>query len=208
MSEALIASLQAEIGRLNQKNAELAAEAKDRRIKSKKTTAELDELKAKHAALSTEHDGLKTQAAAAPSEKDRTIAELQGKLLARDHRDAFGSVKEFEGPPGEDGAPKKYRLNDGVTVDAVFKQTDYKAEGATPDAKAVSEHYLKALAAHKYLFAEATATDAAASQQPASLGRREAGPGARTSSPTTTVTPSVAARVDAEYGSRPLGRIA
>ena len=207
MSEALISSLQAEINRLNAKNAELASEAKDRRIKSKSLQTELDATKSQLAAISTEHETLKSKASAAPAEKDATIAELQGKLLARDHRDAFAGTKEFE-LAGADGKATKYKLADGVTVDAVWQLSGYKAEGATPDAKVISEHLGRAQAAHPFLFSEVADPAAAAATQPSALPRRDGGVGARTSNPVNAVTPSVAAQVDAAYGSRPLGRIA
>lgn len=173
MSEVLIASLQKRIEELTGEVTALKGESKDRRIKGKTLATELEKLRAESAALRDERDRYKAQTEAKPGEEAARIAELEGKLLAREHRDAFAKVRDFAGPDG-----KKYQFREGVDVDAVWQLTGYKAEGAMPDAQAISAKLGDAVTAHPYLFAEvATIAPGGATRPPLNQGR-EAGPGA------------------------------
>jgi len=181
MSEALIASLQKRIDDLTGQVAQLNAEGKTRRIENKRIKAELEDARGQVAALTTQRDTLQNQANAGPAELQAQVADLQGKLLARDHRDAFGGVKEFS-VKGEDGKESKYTLNKGVSVDDLWTALGYKAEGETPDAAKVSGLLSGAVATKPYLFAPAsgeTPTNAAgAATTAAGHGVGRPGPGA------------------------------
>lgn len=152
MSEVLIASLQKRIEELTGELAGVKAASKERQQKGKVAAAELERLRAESAALATERDGYKARAESGPVELNGRIAELEGTLRARDHRDAFAAVKEFVGPDG-----KKYNLAPKVTTEAVWGQIGYKPEGETPDGKAIAAQYTRALEGHPYLFAEVSA---------------------------------------------------
>ncbi len=186
MSDVLIANLQKRLEELTTENASLKSENKDRRVKTRKATEELDQLKKDMGTLTTERDTLKTSAEAKPGELQARIGELEGQIRTRDHRDAFGAVKEFE--VSKDGKPTKYTLRDGVNVDSLWKQLDYKAEGETPDAKAISERLGQAVMAHPFLFSEVAATAPGGATRPTLIASREAGPGGGkgTESPTVT----------------------
>lgn len=198
MSETLIASLQKRIDELTGENASLKAENKDRRIKAKKGSEELDDLRKQVETLAAERDTFKTKAEASPGEHAAKIAELEGQIRQRDHRDAFSSVKEFE------SGGKKYTLHPKASIDAVWKQIGYTPEGETPDGKAVAEQFGRALEAHPYLFAEADAAGAA--QRPTTVQSREAGPGAGKGSSSATVTAAAGSQVVSTAGGIP-GRI-
>jgi hypothetical protein len=210
MSDALIASLNDQIKTLMGENASLKAESKDRRIKGRKATEELEKLRGDMATVIAERDDLKSKIEAKPGELQATIDQLQGAIRTRDHRDAFGSVKEFV-HAGQDGTTKKLKLAEGVKIDALWQLSGYKAEGDAPDAKAISEHYGKAFDAHPFLFADAapeTGTTApGGATRPFAVQGREAGPGAGkgTIHPPTL---NAMTQIDASYGDRNPGRIA
>jgi hypothetical protein len=178
MSDISEAGLAKRIEELSAENASLKSENKDRRIRNKAAATELDQLKAQLATITADRDTHKATATALPGEKDAQIADLTGKLLARDHRDAFAAVKDFDGPvdPTTGKAPK-HKLADGVTIDALWQLAKYKAEGATPDAQTVAKTLGEAAKAHPFLFSTVdTAADAAA--RPIVVAAREGGPGA------------------------------
>jgi hypothetical protein len=177
MSDISEAGLAKRVEELSAENASLKAENRDRRIRNKAATTELEDLRAQVKLVETERDGFKTTATALPGEKDATIASLTGKLLARDHRDAFAAVKDFDGVVDpKTGKTPKYKLADGVTIDALWQLSQYKAEGATPDAQAVTTKLGEAAKAHPFLFATVdTAADAAA--RSIAVSAREGGPG-------------------------------
>jgi hypothetical protein len=207
MSDISEAAQARRIEELVSENTALKTENKGRRIKTRDGDAALVALRAEFVALTTAHEALKTSSTALPAEKDAKIAELTGRLTSRDHRDAFAEVASFDGPADDKGVVPKYRLGDGVKLDTIFELVKYKAEGETPTAQAIATKLGEAQRAHPYLFATVDpAADAAT--QPGTVARREAGPGARTTTTASTVTPSVAAQVDAAYGNRPFGRIA
>lgn len=211
MSDVLITSLQQRINELQTENATIKAEAKDRRLKAKGLTGELETLRKQVTDLTAERDQVRQKAEAGPTEFTARIAELEGQLRTRDHRDAFSGVKDFE-TVGPDGKPAKYRLNDGVKPEAIWQLTGYKAEGETPDAATVTTRYAEALQAHPYLFAAASpetgTTAPGGATRPITVQPRESGPGGRTSMSNNTLPPSATAQVEASHGNRPAGRIA
>jgi len=192
MSVETISFLQTRVTALESENASLKAENKDRRLKYKGASTELEDLKKQLGTLTAERDQLKARADAGPKELNDKIASLESSLRARDHRDAFASVKEFE-VTGKDGKPVKYKLRDGVTADAVMKQLDHKAEGETPKAEAIKARLGEALQTHSFLFAEAAAPDGA--QRPFTLPSREAGPGGGKGPDSPTVTAAQGGKV-------------
>lgn len=211
MSDALIQSLQSRINELQTENATIKAEAKDRRLKGRALSTEMETLRKQVTDLTAERDQVRQKAEAGPTEFTARIAELEGQLRTRDHRDAFAGVREFE-VAGADGKPARYTLADGVKIDAVWQLSGYKPEGETPDGKAVSGRFAEALSAHPFLFkpatVETTTPAPGGATRPITLSGREAGPGGRTSTSNNTLPPSAAAQVDASHGNRPAGRIA
>lgn len=153
MSEVLIASLQKRIEELTGELAGVKAASKERQQKGKVAAAELERLRAESAALATERDTYRARAEAGPVELNAKVAELEGMLRARDHRDAFAKVKEFTSPDG-----KKYQFREGVDVESLWQLTGYRAEGATPDAQAITAKLGEAATAHPFLFAEVAPT--------------------------------------------------
>lgn len=89
MSEALIASLNQRITALEGEKANLKAALKEARNETKTIKAEFEKLNAEANELLGEYEQLEQQANAAPDELQSRIAELQGQLATRDHRDAF-----------------------------------------------------------------------------------------------------------------------
>lgn len=206
MSDALIQSLQKRVEELSNENTSLKSENKDRRIKSKKFGDELEQLRNQVKTLATERDTFKSAAEAKPGEIAARNAELEAQLRTRDHRDAFAAVSTFDFA-GPDGKAKKFRLADGVKPEAVWQLSQYKAEGETPDAKAVSARYTAALQAHPYLFAEATDTAAGAAPRPITVSAREGGPGAGKGTSSETVTSASAGKTLSFGTGRPEGAI-
>jgi hypothetical protein len=183
ISEAALAKRNEE---LSAENSSLKAENKDRRVKSRDGRAELEKLRAQLVTVTTERDTFKTKAEAGPNEQAATIADLTAKLTSRDHRDAFASVKDFDGVVGADGKTPKYRLADGVSVETIHKLTDYKAEGVTPTAQIVATKLQEAQRAFPLLFAPVD-TAAGAATRPIVVAARESGPGVGRGNDTSTV---------------------
>jgi TolA-binding protein len=177
MSDALIHSLQKRIDDLTGENASLKSENISRRKALKETKSAFEKLQAEHGQATKERDDYKGKAEAGPTELTSKIADLEGKLRSRDHRDAFSAVKDFE-VLGQDGNPSKFKLREGVTIEALMKLTDYKAEGETPDAKAVTTRLGDAMKANPGLFEAAgeTPTHAPGGASRYPVGPREAGP--------------------------------
>lgn len=152
MSEVSIENLQEQVRALSAENSSLRAENADRREKGQAVKRELADLKDEYATIAKQRDEFRARAEAGPVELEGKIAELEGTLRARDHRDAFAAVREFVGPDG-----KKYNLAPKVTTEAVWSQLGYKPEGEKPDGQAIAARYGKALESHPYLFAEVSA---------------------------------------------------
>lgn len=203
MSETLIASLQKRINDLTDENTGLKSEAKDRRIANGKLKKDLEAATKSVDTLTKERDELKNAAASGPKELTDKIASLEGQILSRDHKEAFAGVKEFK-VKGEDGKETEFTLNDGVTVDALWKHLDYKPEGDKPDAAKITGLMGEAAKSASYLFkpkADAATSEAGASKQPLQGQRREPGPGSgtRVLNPANSERPSAAAIVDARF---------
>ncbi len=190
MSDVSEAALSKRNEELSAENASLKAENKDRRVRNQKATAELEALRSEIKTIAAERDKYQQVATAAPGEKDAQIADLAAKLTARDHRDAFAAVREWDGPldPATGKAPK-HRLAEGVTTDTLWRLTDYKAEGAMPDAKAITTILEKAVQAFPFMLATAE-TPADAGTRPVTVSARENGPGPGRGSTSQTVTAS------------------
>ncbi len=206
MSDATETLLQKRVEELTSENTSLKSENKDRRIKGRTHATELDTLRAQVVTLTTERDALRTKAEAGPTEKDATIADLTGQIRSRDHRDAFASVDSFEGAVDpKTGKAPKHKLADGVTIDALWQLTGYKAEGETPKAEAVTKKLGEAVTAHPFLFVAADpAADAAT--RPIVVPKREAGPGGGTVPTSATLLAAGASKAGSPAGFIP-GRI-
>lgn len=161
-SAQLIHSLNARINELQGELAETRAEAKKRRLQLKELTESHAELTKKHTDLDTAHAALKGN----PTEQQAEIQKLRTTLRQRDYRDAFGAA--LKDAKGADGKP--LALNDGVTIDTLWKATEYEVPDSDPDPKAITEAIGKAATAAPYLFTRA--------QSGASAARLEKGQGA------------------------------
>lgn len=150
MSDELIKSLNQRISELETKNTQLNVALRVERKDAKAVKEQLDDVLAKvdeeFGAFDTEKEELSTKLAeyeakanAAPDEKDATIKELQGKILERDHRDAW---KTAIGP----------ELSDKADISDVWSKAQYKPEGEPPDAAKITEWVGKAKEAAPYLF--------------------------------------------------------
>ena len=153
MSDELIRSLNARITELTNDNASLRAEAKDRRIKAKTVTAERDELKAQLGTLTTDRDTWKGKAEAAPGDKDRRIAELEGTIRTRDHKDAFNRLAKDAGVRTD-------------AVDDLWNLSGYKADTDQVDEARINQLIGEARTGRAYLFSTAGETPAAGSGEP------------------------------------------
>lgn len=98
-------------------------------------------------AAETERDTLKTTVANLPTEQADEIKRLKGDLQARDHRDAWGTIKG--------------QLNDKVSIEKVWAEIDYKPEGKPPTPEQITEQLGKAREAAPYLFRPADAAETA-----------------------------------------------
>lgn len=97
MSEALIASLNGRITELTNQLTNIKAALKEERSARKSAAEERDTLKAQVGTLTTERDTALQAAKAAPDDLRKQIADLQGQLAQRDHRDAFRKAAESAG---------------------------------------------------------------------------------------------------------------
>lgn len=89
MSDALIASLNQRINELTGQLTNLKAALKQERGDRRAAAEERDTLRAQVATLTTERDTALSAAKAAPDDLRKQIADLQGQIAQRDHRDAF-----------------------------------------------------------------------------------------------------------------------
>jgi hypothetical protein len=152
MSDELIRSLNSRITELTNENASLRAEAKDRRIKARTVTAERDELKTQLGTLTTERDTWKGKAEAAPGDKDRRIAELEGTIRTRDHKEAFHRLAKAAG------------VREEALAD-LWSLSDYKADTDTVDEARINQLIGEARTGRPYLFSTAGETPAADSRE-------------------------------------------
>jgi hypothetical protein len=149
MSEELIKSLNQRISELEKSKADLHAALKIERKEHKslkeqhddllsKVDAEFEAVDAEKAELTSKLQEYESKFKAAPDEKDATITELQGKILERDHRDAWNKVIGSE-------------LHDKASVEKLWREVEYKPEGE-PDPAKITEWVGKAKEAAPYLF--------------------------------------------------------
>jgi hypothetical protein len=184
MSDVAISSLEKRVEALLTENTTLKAEARDRRIKGKKLQEQLDAATKERDGLTKERDAFQAKADAAPSELQAKIDDLAGQIRTRDHRDAFQGVNELKVKAKDDAGKdveKTYTLHAKASIEKVWGEIGYKAEGDLPDAAAITGHLGKALEAAPYLFQE-KAVDTAANgsrgpQNPITTPRGSAGPG-------------------------------
>jgi hypothetical protein len=154
--------------RISQLEGDLAAansEAAKRRKAFKAEVAAHAETKAQLATITTDRDNWKSKVEAGPNGLANQVAELQGKLDARDHSDAFlGKPKEAPTftVKGQDGKEVKYTLNEGVSLNDVWDAIKYTAKGEVPDAAKVTAAFQQAQGAKPYLFKVATGETPAA----------------------------------------------
>lgn len=151
MSDALIASQQAEINRLNGELAKVRSEAKEHRIAKRKAVEELETLKKggdgetakltkQVADLTGERDEWKAKAEANPGVLQTKIDELTGKIRTRDHTDAFKELAKDAGV-----------LQEQTALDDLWKATEWKADSDAVDKAGLKAKITEALAARPWL---------------------------------------------------------
>jgi hypothetical protein len=146
MSDQLIASLNAQLERLQNENAQLRAESAKRRNTAKDLTAERDTIrkeleaaKAEAASFATERDTWKGKAEVAPGEQAKRVKELESQIVLRDHKDAFrGRVNG--------------KLHDKASLEEVWAAIGYQPGDSLPTAEQIDELVGKAREAKPYLF--------------------------------------------------------
>jgi FtsZ-binding cell division protein ZapB len=206
MSDTALAALQTRIDQLTTDNTNLKAEAKDRRHKGAELKKQNEKLTKDLETITVERDDLKVSATKGPKELNDKIADLEGKLRSRDHRDAFAKVKEFkvkgEGE-GDDAKEVVYTLNEGVDIPAVWKHLEYKAEGDAPDEAKITGLLAGAIKTSSFLFkpkGDAPESEAGASKNPITTQRREPGPGSGTQpNKPASERPSLSATIATDY---------
>lgn len=138
MSEAMIAELTRQLIEERAKVKEVTAEAKGHRLKRKAAEGKLSEATKRIESLEGEVHKFKTKADEPPTDKDAEIERLRGEVRTRDHRDAWGPVKD--------------QLHDKVTLEKVWSEIGYKPGDKTPTAEQVAEQVAKARETAPYLF--------------------------------------------------------
>jgi hypothetical protein len=163
MSDALIASQQGEINRLNKELAETRAEAKKHRVEKAGLRKQVETLTSERDGLTTERDGLQSKLTAAPSELQAKLDEATGKLRTRDHQDAWTAALGGE-------------LADKAAVADLWQKVGYQPESDQVDPKQITELVGKAREAAPYLFktadsavAQTSATDSRESKSASRL---------------------------------------
>lgn len=107
------------------------------------TAGRIAELEGAVTSLTAERDEARGKLGA-PDEKDRRIAELEGSIRARAHRDAFDeAAKGFKSEKGE--------AIDEAALEALWKLSGYQAEGDSPDEAKLTETITAAVAAHPFV---------------------------------------------------------
>ena len=147
MSDALIASLNAQVQRLSDDKAGLQRALKQARsgddgVKVHKARA--DELAAKLATVEKDRDALKAKAESGPADLVAKIKDLEGSLAARDHKDTFRD-EALKAGVKESKVKDLYKLLDLKPGDAAVKAEDFAASLAA------------AKEAHDWAFGESTA---------------------------------------------------
>jgi hypothetical protein len=139
VSDALIASLQDRINQLQQENATIRAEAKDRRIKGKAQKERLEELERALGEIAAERDEYKTAIEAEPHELQKQVDEYRGKLRDRDHRDKFRELARTQG------------VTHDKALDDLWSLSGYKADADTVDETKLTAAITGALAGRDWL---------------------------------------------------------
>ena len=139
MSESLIASLNQRVTELTNEVANLRAESKDRRLARKAALAEAADLRAKLAKVEAERD--KLAASTGSGDTAKRIAELEGEIRRRDHRDVW--AKALDG-----------KLHEKASIEDVWAKTGYTPGEAVPSPDVIGELVNKAADAAPYLFAD------------------------------------------------------
>ncbi len=166
MSDAIVASLNEQISRLQRENADLRAENSRRRKAQKTASEERDRFRTDLEAVTRERDQLKGN----PDEQAATIADLRAQLAARDRRDEWrGAI---------DG-----KLADKVSVDEVMAKAGYKPDGKALTAEQITELVGKAREAAPYLFKAEGQEPSDAPNGATNAGRLSQGPGGSQGSP-------------------------
>lgn len=162
--------LQRRVAELERKHVQLKAALKSERettraIREKLGVQSIGEATAKLAEILEDQDDYETVLGendrlkgllGTPDEKDQRIADLTSKLTARDHRDAFASVK----------------LAQGASVEDLWNKLGYQAEGDAPTAEKVAELLGTAREKAPFLFApdEAESSNSQAVTPPSGPG--------------------------------------
>ena len=156
-SDTLIQSLNSRIDTLTRELAETRTESKNRKLQLRKLNEQITTLTTErdtHAKavenLTTERDGLKTQLTSAPNELQTKIAELQGQIRTRTHKERFAELAKAAGC-------------DPTAVEAAWKLSGYQAEADDVDDARLNEAIGKAKTDLPVAFSAAqTGTGAAA----------------------------------------------
>jgi chromosome segregation ATPase len=114
--EPLVAALQAQIARLQQENATIRAEAKDRRVKGKALREENEQYAAALRQVEAERDEYKAAFESEPHELQAQVNEYRGKLRDRDHRDKFRELATAAG------------VTETKALDDLYQLSGYKAD--------------------------------------------------------------------------------
>jgi hypothetical protein len=132
MSDAVLASLNARNNELLNEKSSLKTALREARGKLKEALDRAEKAEAQVGTLAADRDGWKQKAEAGPDDLRKQIADLQGQLAGRDHKDAFRAAALAQG-----AKPEK--------VDKLYKLLELKPG----DAPAKPEDFAEALAAAK-----------------------------------------------------------
>jgi hypothetical protein len=154
----IIQQLQRQVRDLTAETIERKNKGRAVREEKDRLAKELEEAKAAYekqlADLATERDTLKR----APDEKDQLIAELQGKIRTRAHKDAFTDAAKQAGVRAD-------------AIEAAWTLSGYKAESDTPDPQQITGAIAEAIKTHPFLHQGAGGgANGAAGQQPQGSG--------------------------------------
>lgn len=150
MSDQLIASLNQRVSELTSQNASLNAALKQERGKRQAIRTDLEKLQAQVTTLTTERDKWKATAESVPGEQSQRVADLEGQLRQRDHRDGFRAAALAAGVKSE-------------AVDDLYALSGLKPGDAAPKPEDFTEALTTAKAARAWAFGEPPAADGSTS---------------------------------------------
>jgi hypothetical protein len=156
VEEPLISALQEQIQRLQQENATIKAEAKDRRLKARALREENERFAAALEEVARERDEYKTAIQAEPHELQAQVNEYRGKLRDRDHRDKFRELAAAAG------------VTHSKALDDLYALSGYKPEADEIDEPKLKAAISQALQGRDWLKSLAPAAGAANGQPGAS----------------------------------------